>query len=378
MTISATTQGLKPGVCTSTNRPSAPFDGQVIYMTDVDQTAVWDGSQWTVLAPIAGGRNKIINGAMDVWQRGTSFTTDNAATVIYTADRWAARALYPGFGATQTITRESTHVPTGFVYSLKSVLSTAVPQNNGRMQFFYTMENIDSLKYAGKTITVSFQAKGIGNTNILYVAPSYNTSGGKSCDGTAILTQSFTVNTSSFTACTFTFTVPSAGTLTSSATLGLVFTYSRTAGTEQVGDGIYVGAVQMEAGAVATPFEFEDFGVTLEKCLRYYEKTYDLGTAVAAVTQVGMVGNDVSAASNHSNYIIARFPYKVRKRSAPTITVYDAGGNAGKATVFNVGAAGTNNVTTTADFVGEHSFRAYLLGITSAGFTIHYTASAEL
>ena len=53
MTVSATTQGLKPGVCLSTARPVAPFDGQVIYMTDVDQTAVWDGTSWVVLAPIA-------------------------------------------------------------------------------------------------------------------------------------------------------------------------------------------------------------------------------------------------------------------------------------------------------------------------------------
>jgi hypothetical protein len=239
---------------------------------------VWNGSTWadypegklTATTAVTSNRNKIINGALDVWQRGTSFITDNAATVIYTADRWAARALYPGFGATQTITRESTHVPTNFVYSLKSVLSTAVPQNNGRMQFFYTMENIDSLKHAGKTITISFQAKGIGNTNIIYAESKYNTSGGRSCDGTTIASQGFTINTSSFTTCTYTFTVPNAATLTSSGTIGVLFTWSRTTGTEQVGDGVYFGAVQMEVGSTATPFEFEDYGVTLAKCKRYY------------------------------------------------------------------------------------------------------------
>jgi hypothetical protein len=46
MTISATTQGIKPGVCTSTNRPANPFDGMVIYETDTDKVAVYDSSAW--------------------------------------------------------------------------------------------------------------------------------------------------------------------------------------------------------------------------------------------------------------------------------------------------------------------------------------------
>jgi hypothetical protein len=46
VTISATTQGIKPGVCTSTNRPANPFDGMVIYETDTDKVAVYDSSAW--------------------------------------------------------------------------------------------------------------------------------------------------------------------------------------------------------------------------------------------------------------------------------------------------------------------------------------------
>jgi len=257
-----------------------------------------------ILAVSQSNRNVIINGAFDVWQRGTSFTTDAAATVIYTADRWGARALYPGFGAVQTITRETTNVPTGFVYSLKSVVATAAPQNGARMQVFYTMENIDTMKYAGKTMTVSCQVKSIGNINRLYIAPSYNTSGGKSVDGTTIVTQSFTVNTSSFTTCSFSFTVPSASTLTSTATLGLVFSYDRTSGIEQVGDGIYLGAVQLEAGSVATPFELEDYGTTLAKCERYFQKNASL----IEVTYGGTV----------NSYIFWQF--RTPMRATPTVT----------------------------------------------------------
>jgi len=50
MTISATTQGLRPGVCTSTSRPSTPFDGQVIYETDTNRVLVWDNSAWVMIA----------------------------------------------------------------------------------------------------------------------------------------------------------------------------------------------------------------------------------------------------------------------------------------------------------------------------------------
>jgi hypothetical protein len=46
MTISATTQGLKPGICTSTTRPVTPFTGMIIYETDTLLAKVWTGSAW--------------------------------------------------------------------------------------------------------------------------------------------------------------------------------------------------------------------------------------------------------------------------------------------------------------------------------------------
>lgn len=51
MTISATTQGLQPGVCTSTSRPSVPFDGMLIYETDTNRVAVYDTSAWVYKTP---------------------------------------------------------------------------------------------------------------------------------------------------------------------------------------------------------------------------------------------------------------------------------------------------------------------------------------
>jgi hypothetical protein len=39
----------QPGVCTSTTRPLAPYEGQLIYQTDTDDTFIWNGSQWIYL-----------------------------------------------------------------------------------------------------------------------------------------------------------------------------------------------------------------------------------------------------------------------------------------------------------------------------------------
>lgn len=50
MTISATSQGLRPGVCTSSNRPANPFEGQIVYETDTDMVAIWNGSAWRYIA----------------------------------------------------------------------------------------------------------------------------------------------------------------------------------------------------------------------------------------------------------------------------------------------------------------------------------------
>jgi hypothetical protein len=50
MTISATNQGLRPGVCLSTSRPSTPFDGMMIYETDTNLVRIWNGTAWKTLA----------------------------------------------------------------------------------------------------------------------------------------------------------------------------------------------------------------------------------------------------------------------------------------------------------------------------------------
>ena len=146
---------IKPGVCTSSTRPAVPFDGQVIYMTDVDQTAVWDGTAWTVLAPIAGGRNRIINGSLEIWQRGTSFTTSGS----YSADRFIVGRSGGASGATFTRVSpsDSTNLPF-FRYAMRCQRDSGNTGTAG-LTFGQVIETANSVPLAGKTVTLSFYAR---------------------------------------------------------------------------------------------------------------------------------------------------------------------------------------------------------------------------
>lgn len=42
--------GIKPGVCTSTTRPTAPYEGMMIYETDTNRVLIWDNAAWVMIA----------------------------------------------------------------------------------------------------------------------------------------------------------------------------------------------------------------------------------------------------------------------------------------------------------------------------------------
>jgi len=279
MTISTTSQGLKPGVCTSANRPANPFDGQVIYMTDVDQTAVWDGTQWTVLAPIASGRNVIINGGFDVWQRGTTATVTGPS---YLADRFVG-SVSGGGGATES---RDTDVPSGqgFRYSWKHAATTTTSFSQMGQQIEFA--NCKHLQ--NKTVTISFWAKAI-NSNAGSTSLYVRTRTVAGVDGTVLFSGSASATTITLTTSwakyTITKTLPA-----SFGSLSLEFALS----SHVSGDGFFLTGVQLEAGAVATPFEFEDYGTTLAKCQRYFQTYVDpplrgVSDTTTRPTRMGMV-----------------------------------------------------------------------------------------
>lgn len=50
MAINNLASGFRPGVVTSTTRPTTPYEGQAIWETDTDEMFVWNGTAWRPLA----------------------------------------------------------------------------------------------------------------------------------------------------------------------------------------------------------------------------------------------------------------------------------------------------------------------------------------
>jgi hypothetical protein len=60
MAISNNSTGLRPGVCTSSTRPTAPYEGQMIYETDTDTVVVWNGTSWRYIAATTATSGSIL------------------------------------------------------------------------------------------------------------------------------------------------------------------------------------------------------------------------------------------------------------------------------------------------------------------------------
>ena len=72
--------------------------------------------------------------------------------------------------------------------------------------------------------------------------------------------------------------------------------------------------------------------------------------------------------------------YKKRKRTAPTITLYDRAGNSGKISRVQANVAWTDNITPTINTSNDQIGIPIVSGSgsTATGMGAHYTADAEL
>ena len=260
-------------------------------------------------------RNKIINGAMQVAQRGTSFLSSASASQ-YTLDRFRVDVFpFGGTSGAATIT-QSDNAPAGFSKSLKvdiTATDTSLVGNN-YSQVSYQLERRDvrSFAYGGsnaKPITLSFYVRsnktGNYNVNILQY-------------GNSTRLASFTYAISSpntWERKTITIPADTSGNIVDGTAsgfninFGLAYGGNYTTGTNQTSFGSYVAAnsgvgqavnlydstsnewylsgVQLEIGSVATPFEHRSFGEELSRCQRYF---YRVSTTASGTGQYKHIG----------------------------------------------------------------------------------------
>jgi hypothetical protein len=262
--------------------------------------------------------NPIINGGVDIWQRGTSFTGSN--TYIYTADRWAWRDTSGGL---QTIGQVTSSLPDGFQYGIRMGRNSGVTSTSAQL-LQLPLETPNSIPYANQTITMSFYAKKGANFSptqlsvILYSGTGTNQSVGGTTGGAGSWTGSSAIINTSIAAATLTTSwVRYSYTVTVGSTATQLAPHFQTTGVGTAGadDFIYLTGVQIDLGSVALPFRRS--GGTLAGELAAASRYYQRFTASANYSPIfpsGYVDTSTSVVNQ------AFFP--VRMRTKPSSVEY--------------------------------------------------------
>jgi len=209
-----------------------------------------------------GTKNLIINGAMQVAQRGTSFSSISSDQ--YTLDRFIAFHT----SVTPTITQESLSVgQTDLPSSFRNYLRFAAGTGAAVLGFGTRIEDVS--KYYG-TYKLSFYAKGTnpaGGSFQQRMIQRFGTGG-----SSQVITDNgtFTV-TSSWQRFEIDVTVPSVSgkTIGTGSYLQMQFNQPSTdSGTSAW--TLDITGVQLEVGDTATPFEHRSFADELVRCQRYF------------------------------------------------------------------------------------------------------------
>lgn len=253
------------------------------------------------------GKNAIINGAFDVWQRATG--TTSTASSGYFADRWR----YVATGGTAKVFSQSQQAfnPGGAPvagYEAKNFLRVAVTTAGSG----YTVESVeqpieDVRTFAGTTVTVSFWAKTTSST--LNFTPRLTQYFGPVGSADVVVNGSSISVTTAWTRFTQTLTVPSISGKSINDGSSLIFAIvPNTLNTIYTLD---LWGVQVEAGSIATNFATatETVADEIALCQRYYYRT---SNTLAATAPFGS-GMQFSATVA---WAYLKFP--MRMRIAPT------------------------------------------------------------
>ena len=205
------------------------------------------------------GRNALINGGFDIWQRSTSAAT---STGTYPApDRWWA---YTNSGSA-TFARESTIIPSGALYAGKITATSSSTQ----VFFAQAIETANLAPFINKTVTVSGQLAAsttVAHTLLVQYSTTVDSSNSGSWTTITASSTSGSLTPTSTTYVSFanTYAIPS-----TAKSLRVGFEQ-----TSAIANGVvcYYGNIQLELGSNATTFSRAGATIQgeLDACQRYF------------------------------------------------------------------------------------------------------------
>ncbi len=354
-------------------------------------------------------RNFVINGSMQVSQRGDSTGITNANSDYYGPDRYKFNedgTMTAVVSIAQETLTSGSAFNDGHLYAYKLSVTTADTSVGADIytritQRFEkdTLAPLSKGTSSARRVTLSFWVKAtVTGTNVVEFFDQVNS---RQVGATYTISSS---NTWEYK--TVTFPADTSGALGSGNGLAAEINFvlqagsnytsgtldtswaSETAANRAAGHNsnhfsstsntFHLTGVQLEIGDVATAFEHLSFGDELRRCQRYFQKSYNYDTDPGSVTQVGAMYHRIdSSVSNRTPNIT--FP--VEMRNDTTVVLYSLNGTSGAVSDCGTGFGHDSDVTGSAfsGTDGAHGLSKLNLGTAKddiVGF--HYTASAEL
>jgi len=245
--------------------------------------------------------NYIINGAFDIWQRGTSFSS--TGSFVFTADRHGIGSPGDSTTLTQQVFTPADIEAIGFGDAEFYARFGIVSQNGGARFVVGNVEDVRTL--AGQEVTLSFWARSSDITVLRTQSrQSFGTGGSAAVTGP---NRDVTLS-SSWQRYSFTSTLGTMAGKTIGPNSFLAFWIFPESATET--GSVDFWGVQLEAGSVATPFKRHAPSLQgeLAACQRYYYRL----TPNATGTRFGLALVNLATEAN------AFVTYPVRMRIAPT------------------------------------------------------------
>jgi hypothetical protein len=308
-----------------------------------------------------GFRNRLINGDMRIAQRGLTANALNPNNPVYGPDRWWA--VCPT-GATATFGATSVGTPVqGDESALCAIYAATVAGSSGTGAIVQRVENVRQLAGQRVTVAVTMRAS-VGSPRVgLTVTQNFGTGGSPSAQVFAVSdAQLVAALGSTLATYTYSFDMPSitGKTVGTNEDSYLQFQLNLPNSVTT----LILTQAQMEAGAVATPFDVRPTAAELALCQRYYQ-----------------TGRWRFLTQGVTNYCGGTTRFGMPMRAAPTCSYKDIAGNANK---YSTSSQGDNQNTVTGGTVvfaqNNSEIESDFLYSTAPGnwLVINWTASAEL